>query len=331
MSTINSRNPSLIDVAKRTDPDGKIAKIVEILSETNEILNAMPWIECNDGTTHQTTVRTGLPGVTWRKLNYGVQSTKSRTANVKDSCGMLEAYAKIDKDLAMLNGNTAAFRLSEDAAFLEAMSQEMATTLFYGDTSVTPEKFMGLVPRFNDSTVPSGDNIVDAGGVGSDNTSIWLIVWGDQNIHGIYPKGSQAGLKHSDLGEDTTQDENGGEYQILRTHYQWKCGLTVKDWRYVVRIANVDVNALTKDAATGPDLVDLMAHALELVPNLQRGRAEFYCNRTIKSYLRRQIKNSNNVQISMAEVAGKHVMFFDEVPVRRCDAILSSEAAVAFA
>lgn len=329
MSTINNRNPSLLDVAKRTDPDGKIAQVVEILAETNEILNDMPFVEANDGTSHQTTIRTGLPEVTWRKFNYGVKQGKSRTAQVKDSCGMLEAYSLIDKDLAMLNGNSAAFRLSEDTAFLEAMSQEMATTVFYGDTAESPEKFMGLAPRFNDLSAESADNIIDAGGSGSNNTSIWLVVWGEQQIHGIYPKGSKAGLSHEDLGQDTVKDADGGEYQALRTHYQWKCGMTVRDWRYVVRIANIDVTALTKDATSGADLVDLMTQALELVPNLQRGRAVFYVNRTIKSYLRRQIKNAQNVQISMSEVAGKHVMMFDDVPVRRCDAILSSEAAVA--
>lgn len=331
MATKAGRNPTLLDVAKRTDPDGRIATIVEILSETNEILDDMSWVECNDGTSHRTTVRAGLPTVTWRKLNYGVPNSKSRTAQVKDSTGMLETYAKIDKALADMNGNTASFRVSEDTAFLEAMSQEMATTLFYGDTSVHPERFMGLAPRFNDSTAESGDNILNGGGTGSNNTSIWLVVWGEQTAHGIYPNGSQAGLQQRDLGEDTTQDDNGGEYQIYRTHYKWDCGLTVRDWRFVVRIANVDVTALTKNASAGADLIDLMVQALETVPMLQRGKACFYCNRTIRSFLRRQITNRDNVWLSMDEVAGKKVVSFDSVPVRRCDALLSTEATVTFA
>ena len=49
---------------------------------------------------------------------------------VTDSIGMLETYAEVDKSLADLNGNTDEFRLSEDRAFIEAMNQAMAQTLF---------------------------------------------------------------------------------------------------------------------------------------------------------------------------------------------------------
>jgi len=95
-----------------------------------------------------------------------------------------------------------------------------------------------------------------------------------------------------------------------------------------VRIANISVGSLTKDGATGADLFDLIAQAMEQVPSLQMGRPVLYCNRTVKSFMRRQQKNSKNVQISMADVAGRKVMSIDEVPVRRCDAILNTEAVV---
>ena len=144
------------------------------------------------------------------------------------------------------------------------------------------------------------------------------------------PKGAKAGLQHKDLGEVTLEDDAGGKYQGYRTHYQWKTGLTLRDWRYVVRIANIDVSALTKDASAGADLIDLMTQALEIPPDLTSGRAAFYCNKTIRSFLRRQIRNANNVHIGMDEVAGKKVVSFDEVPVRRCDQILNTEAALSF-
>ena len=40
----------------------------------------------------------------------------------------------------MLNGNTAQFRLSEDSAFLEAMNQTQAETMFHGNRT-DPKKF----------------------------------------------------------------------------------------------------------------------------------------------------------------------------------------------
>jgi hypothetical protein len=329
MATLGQTALTLADWAKRVDPNGSIPSIVELLSQTNEVLDDMLWVEGNLPTGHKTTVRSGLPSATWRLLNYGVQPSKSRTVQVQDTCGMLEAYAKTDKALADLNGNTPEFRLSEDKAFIEAMNIEFANTLFYGNTEVNKERFLGLAPRFNSLTAENGKNIINGGGTGTGNTSVWLVVWGDQSAHGIFPKGGKAGLQVRDLGEDTASDGNGGEYQIYRTHYRWDCGLTVRDWRYVVRIANIKVSQLVKDASSGADLIDLMVQALEQAHNLKMGRPVFYCNRTVRSFLRRQIANRDNVNLTLDTVAGKHVLNFDGVPVKRCDAIISNETAVA--
>ena len=329
MAVLSTTNPTLADVAKRYDADGKIDTIVELLSETNEVLDDMTFLEGNLPTGHRTTVRSGLPASTWRKLNYGVQPSKSTTVQITDTTGMLEAYAEVDKALADLNGNTASFRLSEDRAFLESMNQTMANTLFYGDTGSDPEKFMGLSARYNSTTAESGDNIIVGGGSGSDNTSIWLVCWGPNTCHGIYPKGSQAGLNHQDLGEVTLEDAANGKYQGYRTHYKWDIGMSVRDWRYIVRIPNIDVSNLTKDASgSSAALVDLMVQAVEKLPNVNLGRCVFYGNRTISSILRRQITNTSNVRLSMDEVAGKRVMSFDGIPFRRNDAILNNEALV---
>ena len=329
MAVLSTTNPTLADVAKRYDADGKIDTIVELLSETNEVLEDMTFLEGNLPTGHKTTVRSGLPSSTWRKLNYGVQPSKSTTVQITDTTGMLEAYAEVDKALADLNGNTASFRLSEDRAFLESMNQTMANTLFYGDTGTDPEKFMGLSSRYSSTTAESGDNIIVGGGSGSDNTSIWLVCWGPNTCHGIYPKGSQAGLNHQDLGEVTLEDAANGKYQGYRTHYKWDIGMSVRDWRYIVRIPNIDVSNLTKDASgSSAALVDLMVQAVEKLPNVNLGRCVFYGNRTISSILRRQITNTSNVRLSMDEVAGKRVMSFDGIPFRRNDAILNDEALV---
>ena len=330
MATLSSNNPTLADVAARLGPDGKIdPNIVEMLSETNEILDDMTFIEANGFTEHKTTIRSGLPSGTWRKLNYGVQPEKSKTVPIKDSLGMLETYAEVDKALADLNGNSAAWRLSEDRAFIEGLNQTMASTLFYGDSSLDPEKFTGLAPRYNLLSAENGINIVDAGGTGSDNASIWLIVWGPNTCHGIYPKGSPAGLQSRDLGEDTLIDAAGGRYQGYRTHYKWDNGLTLRDWRYVVRIANIDVSDLTKNAASGGDLIDLLTQAIELIPNLGMGRPVFYMPRKLRSFLRRQIANKvAAATLTMEEVAGKKVVAVDGIPVRRTDALLLTEARV---
>lgn len=328
MAVLATTNLTLADLAKRKDTDGKIAQIIEILNATNEILEDMPWMPTNDGTGHKTTIRSGLPSGTWRLLNYGVQPEKSTTVQVRDGTGMLESYSEVDKSLVEISNDKSAFLLSESKAFLEGMNQNMATTLIYGDSSVFPERFTGLAPRFNSLTAENGQNILDAGGTGNNNTSVWLVCWDENIIHGIYPKGTTGGLKMGPTKDETLFDPQGGRYEGYRTHYQWYCGLTVRDWRYIVRIANIDRTLLSATAATGANLIDLMIQAIELLPNTRMGRAVFYVNRTVRSFLRRQIVNKTNVWLNMEEVAGRKVMTFDGIPVKRVDAILNTEARV---
>jgi len=332
MPALSVKNPTLLDLSKRLDPDGQIATIVEILNETNEILDEMTWMEGNLPTGNRAIIRTGLPIPTWRKLYGGVQPTKSNTATITDNTGELAAYAEVDKELADLNGNTAEFRLSEDRPHFEGFNQEIAQTLFSGDEKLEPETFTGFGPRFNSLTSENGqDNIIDAGGTGSDNTSIWLVVWSPNTVFGIVPKGSEAGLTMVDKGQVTIEDVDGagGRMEAYRTFYQWKAGLVVKDWRYVVRIANIDKSNLTKSPDSGPDLIDLMTQALEIPPSLAIGRATFYVNKTIRSFLRRQIVNKTvSSTLTKENVAGRMAVMFDEVPVRRVDKLAVDEAQI---
>jgi hypothetical protein len=332
MATLATTHPTLLDLARLSDPDGKIASVVEILNQTNEVLDDMVWQEGNLPTGHRTTIRTGLPAPTWRKLYGGVQPNKGQTAQVTDNTGMLEAYAEVDKALADLNGNTAAFRLSEDQAHIEGMSQEMAQTLFYGNEGSEPEAFTGLAPRYNSLSAGNAENIIAGGGAGTDNTSIWLVVWGPNTVHGIIPKGSNAGLQMTDKGQVTIEnvDGSGGRMEAYRTHYRWDAGLTVRDWRYVVRIANIDKSALLNTAASGADISDLMVQAIELIPNLGAGRPVFYVSRSIRSMLRRQqTYQTKNSTLTLEGIPGKKVLSFDGIPVKRVDALAADEALVA--
>ncbi|MFU5758695.1 major capsid protein [Pseudomonas aeruginosa] len=333
MATIGNTVPTLLDVAKRLNPDGGgIMPIAELLSQENEMLLDMPWYEGNLPTGSRITTRTGLPDVIYRKLNSGVPPSKSTTAQVDEACGILEGRGQVDKDLALLNGNTSAFRLSESKAFIEAMNQTQQRTSFYGNQDVTPEGFTGIAPRFNTvstATAATAANVIDAGGTGSTNTSIWLIGWGENTVHGIYPKGSQAGLVHNDLGEGDAFDENGNRFRAYMDQYQWKAGIAVKDWRYIVRIANIDASTLTKNAASGADIIDLMTQALELIQGLTGVTPVFYVSRRIRSFLRRQTVNKVAAStLTYENVAGKPALMFGEVPVRRVDAILNTEARV---
>ena len=334
MSTLATTHPTLLDLKNTWGPDNKVGMIAELLSQNNEVLDDMVWVEGNLPTGHVSNIRTGLPAPTWRKLYGGVQPTKSTSRKVTDACGMLEAYAEVDKALADLNGNSAAFRLSEDRAHMEGMSQELAASLFYANEATAPEEITGFAPRFNDQSALNGENILTDAATpdNSDNSSIWLVGWGPYTCFGIYPKGSMGGLQMSDKGQVTIEsiDGAGGRMEAYRTHYRWDSGLVVKDWRYVIRI-QVDQEDIVKDAASGPDLIDLMTRACELVPSdfLSVTRPAFYMNRTLRSFLRRQVVNKvKNSTLTMEDVAGKRVLSFDSIPVRRCDVLTNTETGI---
>lgn len=331
--------PNLANVAKRMDPDGTIAKIAELLQQFNPILEDIPLVEGNLPTGHRTTVRADMPEPTWRKLNYGVKPTKSVTAQVDDTIGMLEAYSEVDKDLAMLNGNTAEFRMSEDTPHLQGMSDEMASTIFYGDTSSDPEKFLGLDARYGNLGTPEGkpaaqanstvlSNVMSAGG-SDDCTSIWYIQWGENTVHGIYPKGSQTGLQSRDLGEQTLFDNDGGRFQGYRSHYQWKMGLCVRDWRFIVRIANIDVTWLDDPATNAASLTllyQLMAKARYAMPQINNyGRGTYYASPAIHAMLDIAAMEKDNGALGYKNVFGQDVLTFRGTPIKACHAIGEDE------
>lgn len=335
MAALATTHPTLLDVLKRMDPDGGVAAVVEILNETNEVYEDIVWVEGNLPTGHRTTIRTGIPTPTWRRFNQGVQPSKSKTAQITANAGMLEAYAEVDAALADLNSNTAEWRLSEDRAFIEGMGQEFTETLFYGNEGTEPEAFTGLTPYYNDITGPeNAGNIIVGGSSDTDNASIWLVVWGANTIHGIYPKGSKGGLTVEDKGRVTTESPpdgvSGGRMEIYRTHYKQVAGLVVRDWRYAVRIPNIERSALTYNAATGANLPKLMFEAMRKIPNLSAGRPVFYADRNVITFIDQQLAyGTSNSTMTADMVGGKLYETFKGIPLRRVDALSGNEALVA--
>ncbi len=340
--------PTLLNVAKSMDPSGKTASIVELLQQTNAPLLDIPWGEGNLPTGEQTTVRTGIPTPTWRKWYQGVPSSKSEYAQITDVCGNLEARAEIDKDAADFNGNTDSFRMIEALGQIEGMNQAMMTALMYGDVTLHPEQYNGLSPRYSAiAGAGNSQNVIDAGGTGSDNTSIWLICWGRQSVFGIFPKGSKAGLSHQNLGEVDIQDANGDKFRGYADIWKWKAGLVVKDWRYIVRICNIDVSNLVTESSAA-DIIKLMIKAMYRVPAIgisqggitnvaANGAAPilmatnpvFYCNRTISEMLHIQALSKAIYTLEGGnDVFGRPITRCLGVPIRTCDQILLTESEI---
>lgn len=332
MGTIGETYLTLLDWAKRNKPEGGIDEIIEVLAASNPILKDANVMEGNLATGHRSTQRTSQPTGTWRKLNYGVAAEKSTTKQLDDICGMLEAYSQIDVDLASLHADERIFRASEDNAFIAGMNSTAATAIFYGNQNTDPEQIQGLAPRYNSLTGDFASQIINGGGTGSDNTSIWLITWSPITCSLIFPKGSVAGLTNKDLGQVLVNDSSNLKFMAWVTRFQWKLGLCLRDYRYVIRICNIDVSDLTADAASGADILDDLVDAYYARPTVDlgdMGKTVIYCNKTIAKFLHKQAQSKSNVNLSIDDPAGKPVVRFLDAPVRVCDNITSAEATVA--
>ena len=331
MATLGNTFIDLIDIYKLQDGRGDFVPVIEMLMEMNPMLDDAIAVECNKGTTHLHTVRSGLPSVTWGKLYQGIPNSKSGTAQVEDTTGFVEGLSTIDKRLLDLSTNEGAVRLSEAQAYLEAMSNEVQTKIIYGNSATDPEEFMGLAPRFNDKSAANGGQIVDAGGTGSDNTSIWFVTWGDNQCNLLYPKGTQAGVQREDKGEQRLTDGSGNAYYGKEELFTWHIGLAVKDWRYVSRIANVDVSLMQAGSVA---LYDFMRKAYYRLQNrrVAGGNIAIYCNRDVLEALDALATNAGAsdsfVRLKTIEIEGKEITTYRGIPIRETDAILNTEARV---
>lgn len=337
MAARGDTNLTLGDRAKRLDGTGRVSQdIVELLSQSNEIIADQVFREGNAPGGTRIVMRTGLPTAYWRLFNDGVAISKSRTATVDEKCGELQAWSEIDAKLADLDGDRNATRLSEAMAFIEAMNQEYASTLMYGNQSVTQEEFTGFSIRYSDTTAANGRNVIKAGGTGLDNSSIWLVGWGDHSCYGIYPRGSKLGLQHKDEGLVTVETPGGtaaGKRQeVYREHWEWQAGLALKDWRYVARIPNIDISDLVANGAAAADLTNFMIKAIHRLPkgSSKSTRRAFYMNATCFEFLdiqrREDVKDGG--QLAYEKVDGEATMTFRGIPIRQVDALTEAEALV---
>ena len=328
MTVLKNTMLSLVDWAKRLDPDGSTATVVELLNQANPAFDSLMFKEGNLPTGNRTTVRTGLPAVYWRMINQAIPSSKSLTAQVDDQAGMLEARSNIDVDECTLNGNTNEYRLQESSAFLESMAQEYISTMFYGAAS-SPEEFVGLSPRYSSLSAVNAQNIINVGGTGTaDNTSIWLCGYGERTFHNIFPKGSKAGIDHKDLGEQTVYDASGYQMQAYSSLFKCKGGIVLKDWRYVVRMANITVGST--GIASTVDIIAAMIKATHRIPNLESCSPVFYMNRTAFEALDlERLATAGAAGLTLENVDGKTVLSFRGIKICKADALLNTEAKVA--
>lgn len=335
MATLRATDPTLLDVAQRAGNES-IRDMVEILAQWNPMLEDAPAIPMNKGLWHENAIRTGLPTPFWGRVYKGVPTSKGTVQMVRDTSGFLESASEVDErivdDIESALGQ-ATIRQDEAEAHMEAMGQEMARALIYSDSSTNPDRPTGLAPRFSSKTAENGKQIIDAGGTGSDNTSIWIVTWDKKTVHLLYPNKGKAGIERFNRGKINRQDADQNTFFVYREDFRWHMGLTVRDWRYVVRVANIDVSDLTTDATAGANLINLLTEAYyrHYGRRSKVGKTIIYANTTIVKFLDYQARNvPKNLYLMLKEtgVNASEVLTFRGIPIHETDAILETEARV---
>jgi hypothetical protein len=339
---------SLIDLARRTDPDGEAADIAELLSQANEIYDDLIWKEGNTNTGHVYTMRTGIPKGTYRYLGQGVPGVKSTTAQGRMNCGDLEMQSTIDLKLYEMALDGDQFRYEEDNAMLEGASQTICGGMFYGNALANPASFTGLSLYYNTvnlANAANAANVFDGGGVGSNNASLWLVGWSPRSIYGVFPRGQKAGVELMPLTQELAYDSLGNGYRAKISWFRQVAGLCVEDWRWGARICNLDV---TSAGLAGPNAYDIFANLSKLVkrlPKMARGmsgitdtdarnergmtiRPAIYLNRELGGFCDVQSIRDRNVLLGPRDYAGEPVVSFRGIPMRNVDQLISNEARV---
>jgi hypothetical protein len=340
--------PTLVDVASRTDGEGNVPEIAEMLSQCNDYTDDAPYMEANEKTGHEFVFRTSIPAGAWRQYNMGVPYSKSTTAKARVGLGMLADWSQVDRSLLQHSGQGEKFRRSEDFAFLEGMSQTIAQTLIYGNTTVTPAEFMGLSGFYNTintSNAQNAANVLNGGGTGTSNTSIWYIGWSPESFFLVYPRGTTAGIHMEDRGDVVPAYDNLGNPFIAYTSYfEQSVGLVPKDWRYGARIANIDT---TNAGLAGPNALDIFATMAEVTlffpkttkavsgitktdaPDDNFGtRRVWYVNRTSLHWMYVQAMRDRNVLLRLEDYAGIVTDNFRGDPIKVIDQITNTETAL---
>jgi len=343
MTTLTQKFLSMADIYKRTLPGGGAAQIMEMMNTTaQDIFTDFVMQECNDGTKHIYTTRTGLGTVGWGALYEGIAQSKSKTQQVTETTGFAEKLCSVDTRLLDLAGaNEAAVRAQESEADIEAMAQELVSALFYHNTATNPRLPKGLAPRYGTkATSGAGKQIIDAGGTGSDNMSIWFVTWGGSGLRALYPKGTSAGISQEDMGRQRVLDDAGNPYYVKEELIRSHMGFGLGDYRRCSRVSNIDVSEL---AAGNVDLYSFMRkgyYALQGVRNqnvkttkdTEPGRTVIYANVDALEALDALATNTgatdNFTRLKWMEVEGKEVLAYRGIPIRETNALLNAEARV---
>lgn len=306
---------TLLDLKNRMEPgDGAIAGVAEVLAEENDILADIPWSRGNLVTGDRHLIRTVMPRASTRSINEGVEASASRTEPHTDTCVELVSRGVVDMKELKLAPDQAKFLLSENKPHIAALGEELATMLFYGADA---DAILGFAARYNKTSM---SQVFDAAGTGMNLASIYCVKWDPEEVTGIYPKNTTAGLEIVTKSDELYPDKDKKLFRAHVSDFSWFTGLKVRDKRYVSRVCNIDMSALETDEALRQKLFEYMIKAKNKIHHVTQGRVVWYVNPTMFSWLEIAAFNKVNMSLGYKDIGNDtRILTFSGIPVKRND------------
>ena len=318
--------------------DHSLADVAEVLRKAVPIVNDIPYVAMNKKVKHIVPMRSDLPSVYYRKANQAIPASKTTIEEREFVASHFESKSVMDQKVAEYGGKdrVAQNRMNQAEGHIQAAAHELADLILYGSPEDDHRQVPGIFHILStlNTSEPTHKQIVDAGGVGSDNSSILFVSWGKGKVYGIFEEGTQAGLKRTDRGlvqiPGTTEAGGTGWYWGFEEDFEVEHGLCVEDYHALARVANIDVSDL-KTPADAANLMKLMTRALyRIPPMLRQQKGKIYVNSTVMSFLDEQAQALVGAGggLNYTNYQGEPVLMFRGWMIQEMDNLLTNEARV---
>ena len=338
--TINQQF-TLLERAKRSADGKKILPILDVMDQRGvpDFLRDVPYFPANQGLKHRIIRTTSRPASTRRSFYGGVSRTITTTQVEYENVVLFEQRSEIDEDALDTIENPKEARRQEDEGHIAGIMEDFVNAVFNdAGTSGGAEYINGFKARLATLSYPGHSTtavpFVWDNGASATRTSLYIVQWGSQACHCLYPsgigaaRGSMFGIEARNKGKEKITESSGSlavYYGYVSQFKKWG-GLAINDYRKISRVANINASAGGDNDLDEDILIRALNHG-HFDPRATR----IYVNPYLKSQIDIRAKDKGNVQWDIANVFGKPVPTFWNIPIRVIDEtiITASEDAVA--
>ena len=327
---------TLSDVAKMTH-NQELVPMVDELTKPTTLFSWMGWKQASDAMRDVSGKVTELPKATWTGLDMGVKATKGNYTQKEEGLAIIESWASINEKTYAVSPHKEATRWENDRLHIQGLGMDAEEGLVYGNPAVDVNQPLGFIARFGKVTdhhrMASGVKYdyctLSAGGTTANKqSSILVLARGIMGPTLLYPRyKEQNGLMYRHWGFENTKDENGGNIRRALSQFQITFGLSIRDTRTAIRIANVE----TTNSTSIGNVRDAMFEAVAAIPKEYKNSIEVFTTSDVILALRKNYAGLVNPVTYDANGLGHNSrgdIMFDGIVFHECSSMLDTEAVV---